>query len=219
VTLNPPTVLFGSIAALLGAVIVAELLPSHPGEAPPAADSRPAQPVVAARARPEVDRDDMVEVLLARPPFSPTRRPEAKPTVASDDAPHAVELPRLSGILVSGGQKLAIFQTAADDKPTVVAEGGNVSGWTVQTISEASVTVSGPPGTRTVQTAFDPNVKVAQPAMPPRGIQPAGQPSPAGLPRATQGPPVNGMRQPRQPGPGLPQIVPRIPPAPTGEKH
>ena len=68
-------------------------------------------------------------------------------------------LPRLSGIIVAGGRKVAIF--AAPGKPIVAEEGLRLGAYEVTAISDSGVTVAGPEGTTVLRPLFDP----AQPAV------------------------------------------------------
>jgi hypothetical protein len=63
-------------------------------------------------------------------------------------------LPRLSGIVVSGSHKLAIF--AGSGKPIVAEEGVRLGAYDVTAISDAGVTVVGPEGTTVLRPLFDP---------------------------------------------------------------
>jgi hypothetical protein len=168
----------GATALGLALVIALEMLPSAPivpvGPTASTADGKPA----ASPHRAEIDRDDLVEALLARPPFSPLRRPEKVARPADEAHGPANELPRLAGIMISGGQRRAIFQAVGDDKPIVVEEGGELTGWHIDKIVAAAVTLNGPEGSRTIEPVFDPNAKPAEPAMPAR----VGQPNPPGVP-------------------------------------
>lgn len=107
---------------------------------PPAADARPGDlaPV-------------HVATVLARPLFRPDRRPPAAPGAA---AGKAAELPRLTGIMIDGGGRRAIF--ADDKRPIVASEGDRVGVYMVQAIAPGRVTVYGPEGERVLRPSFDP---------------------------------------------------------------
>ena len=81
---------------------------------------------------------EWVAQILARPLFSPSRRPAATRLLVSD---RPAQPPRLSGMLSWPGGKYAIFQTKKAT-PSVVAEGGTLAGWSVQTITAEGVTIS-----------------------------------------------------------------------------
>ena len=106
---------------------------------PPAADARPGDlaPV-------------HVATVLARPLFRPDRRPPAAPGAA---AGKAAELPRLTGIMIDGGGRRAIF--ADERKPIVAVEGDRIGVYLVQAIAPGEVTVYGPEGQRVLRPAFD----------------------------------------------------------------
>jgi hypothetical protein len=73
---------------------------------------------------------------LARPLFVATRRPP--PAVAERPDP----LPRLAGIVIWPGGKLAVFQGEKDARPRWLDEGASVGRWTVSAIAAGSVTMS-----------------------------------------------------------------------------
>ena len=185
-----PLLVLGGTTAVLAAIVVVELLP-HRAPAPPPASSLAASDANSEAApdeKPEPDRNNQVSALLARPPFSPSRRPEH--TAATQEAAAPGEgMPRLAGIFSVGSERHAIFAMPGQDDQMVVAEGGQLAGWTVRRIAVDAVTIDGPEGSRTLETAFDPNAKPAAPAMPPRMTpstpapsQIAHPPTPAGLP-------------------------------------
>lgn len=150
--------------------------------------ARPAPaPTVAARANPSAaapppaqgddatDRAGLMQTVLARPLFSATRRPPAAAAVASSAAPEAT-LPRMTAILIDGDRRSAIFAARAGGKPSVIAEGGHLGPFTVQTIEPQQVTVVGPEGKRTLRTSFDPHpsppVSTIQPSLAPGSLAP-----------------------------------------------
>ncbi len=116
-----------------------------------------------------VQRDAMAAI-LARPLFSPGRRPAALPT-ASAALPAA--LPRLSGTIVHGADRSVIFVPASGGKPLVAHEGAVVGGYTVQAIQAGRVTLAGPDGVHVLWLAFGPQSPavrsnaVGTPALPP----------------------------------------------------
>jgi hypothetical protein len=113
---------------------------------------RPAPIMVAggpsAAAVPRDQRDGRLGVILARPLFSPDRRP------AASAARSVSGLPRLTGIVVTGSRKVAIF--AAPGKAIVAEEGLHVGAYDVTAISDSGVTVVGPEGTTVLRPLFDP---------------------------------------------------------------
>jgi hypothetical protein len=103
----------------------------------------------AAQAEPGDRRDERLAVILARPLFSPDRRPAAGARSVSG-------LPRLAGIVVTGSRKVAIFAAPPGGKPVVADEGGRLGVYDVKTISEDGVTVVGPEGAMVLRPIFDP---------------------------------------------------------------
>ena len=143
----------GLTAALLGiagfATVVAlevanapqgtvEALPSHADATRPAAKSASAD-----------HSGEWAATILARPLFSPDRRPSAA-AAAITSAPG---LPRLAGIMVGPFGRSAIF--AGDGpKPLVAQEGARIAGYTVKAIEAAQVRLSGPNGNVVLYPTF-----------------------------------------------------------------
>jgi hypothetical protein len=116
------------LAALLGLVLLAELLPGGGDDSrlPDATLPRGGGAVAGA------DVQGWTQTILARPLFNPDRLPSGEATGGGDG------LPRLSAILIGQGMASAIF--AADgQKPLVVQVGGLVNGDKVQSISADEV--------------------------------------------------------------------------------
>ena len=102
----PGTMLLGVLALALGGVVAAEL--AAPGAAPVAVPPMPGRVPVAAAAPAGVGRvDGWVGTILARPLFSPSRRPAATAAAAGPGG-----LPRLAGVIVGPEGKTVIFAAA-----------------------------------------------------------------------------------------------------------
>ncbi|MGC1408981.1 MAG: hypothetical protein WA864_08590 [Acetobacteraceae bacterium] len=111
--------------------------------------------------------NDWVAITLARPLFSPDRRPTADAvTVASGRT--VPGLPRLAGILVGPFGRSAIFATNGA-KPIVVQEGGRVAAYTIKSIEATQVRLLGPDGAQVLYPSFEP---AAAPARRPAGQAP-----------------------------------------------
>jgi hypothetical protein len=174
--MRPSLLAFAALGLVLGGVIWAELEwdPARETAAPGAAIRPPPPTPGPAAAADAGRRAALAETVLARPLFTPGRRPPTPGQVAVGPAPAANKgLPRMTGILIDGESRRAIFVGPEGGRPVVVAEGGRVGGFVVQKIDPQSVTVSGPDGTRTVRAAFDPH--------PPPPVQAAAVPGLAGL--------------------------------------
>lgn len=212
---RPALLALGGLAGVLLLIILAELIISPVEIAVPEAEPAKATEVAAAAPAPLAEsRPDPTPALLARPLFNPTRRPESAPTAPTPVGETSSDLPRLAGILVSGGTRIAIFQPGGDEKPIWVGEGEEVKGWTVQQIAANAVTVDGPGGTQTIEPKFDPNAPTetaaAEPTQPPMPTPgPAAGQRPPGPNQQPNGPLVNRRmgRPGRQPG-----ILPQLPP-------
>jgi hypothetical protein len=86
--------------------------------------------------------------ILARPLFSPDRKPAGSGDVRG--------LPRLTGIIVSGARRIAIFAPASGDHPIVGEAGTHIGVYEVQAVEDTGVTVTGPGGSSIIRPLFDP---------------------------------------------------------------
>jgi hypothetical protein len=128
---------------------------------------RPRAPAAAAAAH-VPDNDHLpawVANALARPLFSPDRRPEAGATRVADAGPAG--LPRLTAILVGPFGRSAIF-AGQSREPIVVAEGGRIAAYQVTAIEATQVHLIGPHGAQVMQPSFDQGTAV-QPTGPNSG--------------------------------------------------
>lgn len=144
---------------------------------PPAVDDQPAIPpptVLRNASRPAAVpagiQQQALAAILARPLFSPSRRPAAIATASA--APPAV-LPRLAGTIVHGGDRSVIFTLGNGGKAVVAHEGSEVGGYTVRAIQAGRVTMAGPDGEHVLRPTFGPQTDasvqtpVGTPALPP----------------------------------------------------
>jgi hypothetical protein len=190
--LAAPLLLFG--CAVFGLILLAEIkapnrtsvAPSTPVQRP---DPAPALPQLTIAAIPPP-----IAAILARPLFSPSRRPPKADTgKVADDAGLADS--RLAGIVIEDGRRFAIFAPEGA-KLLTVTEGETVSGWRVDSISPREVALSGPDGTKTLQPKFDPNLTPPAP-------EPEAPPPPAG-----RAPPNVRVAPGIVPQPGAPVFIP-----------
>jgi hypothetical protein len=154
--------------------------------------------------------EELVATALARPLFSSSRRPPQSAS-AGNAGDNDLADRRLTGIVTTPAHRLAIFAVSGD-KPLMVAEGDEVSGWRVESITPREVSLTGPSGTKVLQPKLDPNL-VPPPAPLPIGNvagrppnPPPGAPRPPVPPAAAAAGPLN---------PGAPINVPGAPPRPA----
>ena len=148
-----------STAVLLRAVIVVLcaiaglewLVPHAPPNVQPMLLHHPATLVQASAVRIGQPGQD-ASVILARPLFSIGRRPAAAKSATTVDTD---DLPRLSGIMIAGAQRHAIFE--GEGKPRVTAIGDHVGDYRILAITPSAVRVQGPHGTELVSLTFDAN--------------------------------------------------------------
>lgn len=132
-------------AVTLVAVIAVELATGEP----PAPSVQPGP--VAALATQALQSDPMpgqVATLLARPLFSPDRKPDVMPS--SDDS----GLPHLTGIVVTRTDRKAIFSTLDGGRGVVVGQGDQVGAYHVQQITTVDVMLIGADGPHTLRPTF-----------------------------------------------------------------
>jgi hypothetical protein len=202
-----------ALCGLFGAVIYLELVPSEADDAPAIeAAQRPAAVPAAPQTHGE-SQSELVAKTLARPLFSPTRRP---PEAAPTDSGKTAELSdtRLTGIVTEPDRRVAIFDVTGA-KPLRLTEGESVSGWRIDSITPQEVSLSGPSGTTTLQPKADPNiVRVAAPVPVPNALaqppQPAAaaQPRPGGVPSQVRPPVLRSVPPPGQGPPNNPIFGP-----------
>jgi hypothetical protein len=190
----------GGLGLALLAIIAAEALngPGNAGDPAPSAPT-PAEPTSPPPVPAERREADYVAAILARPLFTPDRKPATAKTTRHDDgADRPAELPRLSGILMVKGVGRAIFQASDGAKPVTIGIGETIGGWTILGITIDGVAMTGPGGPRTLTPAGDPTLVSAPP---PQGARPPGIP------------PINpinpGFPNPPAPPPNLSSNIPR----------
>jgi hypothetical protein len=129
-----------------------------------------------------------VATIVARPLFSPTRRPRETAKSAGATDPELSDV-RLTGIVIEPDRRLAIFAVAGA-KPRTLSLGEALNGWKLDSISPEEVSLSGPSGTRTLQPKIDTKLVrqarlPAAPAQPPPAAAPGQAP---GQPQADTAP-------------------------------
>jgi hypothetical protein len=163
-------------------------------ERPPKLEEKNAGPT---EQTPPVEK--LLATILSRPLFSTTRRPIEN--VADDRADTSLNDMRLTGILISPKQRLAIF-AGSGGKPLVRSEGDMISEWHVDGITTRSVSLSGPAGSTTLAPKADPNLvhmrSAAQPgAPPPQAAARPANPQQAQGTNAAEPPPILARRSNR----------------------
>ncbi len=148
-----------ALAGLLALLVLAEWIIPDGGVArltrprsSLAVGHRVAAPIVA------LGDEALAERILARPLFLAGRR-VPPPIAVAAPAPvvREVPLPRLTGILMAGGTRVAVFQVAGAPKPVTAGVGDAVSAWTVTAIKANEVTLAGADGEKTLSPSGDPN--------------------------------------------------------------
>jgi hypothetical protein len=131
---------------------------TFPAAAARVADNMP--PVQATATDASNQRESWLNEILARPLFSPERRPVEIGVRG---------LPRLTGIIVSGTENLAIFAGPANGPSVIAQAGGRIGAYEVRSVADQGVTLTGPAGTTTIRPAFDrskPTVSEPRPLTP-----------------------------------------------------
>ena len=141
----------GAAALGLCLVIVAEIL-TGVGTAAPELVGRTATPARIEQTDAALAPDrhgGWLDQILARPLFSPGRRPVELAAAGVQG------LPRLTGVVVNGSQRIAIFAPASNGRPIIAENGAHIGEYEVKGITDAGVTVAGPRGTTLLRPAFD----------------------------------------------------------------
>jgi hypothetical protein len=141
----------GAAAIALCLVIAAEILGGSGTPAPGLQDRVTAPARVGQTDAPEApDRHGTwLKTILARPLFSPGRHPVELAAAGVQG------LPRLTGVVVTGSQRIAIFAAPSSGHPIIAESGTHVGDYQVQAIGDTGVTVVGPGGTTLLRPAFD----------------------------------------------------------------
>lgn len=151
-TSKPAAAILGALAFGLSTIIALEArVRDGPAEVP-AGPRRAALAVrPAGSPAPVDDTDRWIGAILARPVFSPSRRPSAS---AATNASAPTEPVRLAGILVSAHDRVAIFAKSGEGKPIVAHVGSQVGEDVVQSIEPDRVTMRGPDGERVLRPSY-----------------------------------------------------------------
>ena len=148
--------LFASLCAAIGLEIV-DLPVDRPAGRPVPAIA-PLRRDLATSVEPPNRLEASLNQVLARPLFSPDRRPVASAVQT------ARGLPRLTGIVITDSRQFAIFAAPAGGHVTVVEVGARVGSYEVKAITDTGVTLTGPEGMTLLRPIFDPT--------PPLGAKP-----------------------------------------------
>jgi hypothetical protein len=142
----------------LGAVLTWELA-SAPISGPPipAAGVSSETPVISSRHEISAAfsaREDAAyeQIILARPLFAPSRRPPAAAAAATAQS-SVRTLPRLTGVIITPGTRLALF-ASTEGKVITAAMGVMVGGYVVSSIAPDEAILLGPHGARQVHISF-----------------------------------------------------------------
>jgi hypothetical protein len=148
-----------TVLCLAGRILLAVALPFEFGSGlsetvvPEKPSSKSVEAPAVQNDRPAISQ--LTATILARPLFSPTRRPPE--AAGTDNSGTPLSDLRLTGILITPDQRLAIFSPAGG-KPLVRSEGDMVSDWRIDSIASQSVSLTGPTGATTLEPKADPNL-------------------------------------------------------------
>lgn len=125
------------------------------------------------------DSDGWADTITARPLFTVGRRPPS--AKAAGVAVADTGMPRLSGIIVTGASRRAIFMPDSG-KAVVVAEGASLEDGTIRRIAIDRVFISSPKGDMVLYPSFDHNRTPPAPIVPSGATFPP-QGGPMGFPQ------------------------------------
>ena len=152
-------------ALLLLAIIAAELSLSNPKQAGPATAGASADPSPARVTNDAVGLrppSEWAATALSRPLFAPGRR-SYEPTTKDGSEP---SLPRLSGVLVSPSDRVAIFAADASHETLAIRVGSAIGGHQVQSVDPGQVVVLDNGGPRILRPTFYSPLQPAKTAPP-----------------------------------------------------
>jgi hypothetical protein len=156
--IDPRVLLLAAGSLLFGSAIVGEFTSDSDSAvvpiAPAARHAEPAAPPQ--RSSPPVEQ--LISASLARPLFSPNRRPAEIAQSTNTD----LDDKRLAGIVIESERRLAIFAVSGA-KPLTVGEGDSIDGWRVESITPSEISLVGAAGTRTMQPKMDPSPPPPEP--------------------------------------------------------
>src|SRR5262249_12540932 len=141
-----PHLLAGAVSCVMAAIIAIEVVPS--ADEPATAIVAPAAGRKAHANRVPFQTAALAKATLERPLFTPGRHPAEEPEDADEDdedeAPSPLEV-RLAGVFIGPDHSEALFDKDGDET-VAVPEGGEISGWTVDSIEIDRVVVSSTAG-------------------------------------------------------------------------
>lgn len=123
----------------------------------------PARTDFASVAQPAGQNDAWFKETISRPLFSPDRRP------IGPEARTIRGLPRLTGIIVDGTRRVALFAAPQGGRPTVAEAGSHIGAYEVRDVADTGVVVIGPEGSTLIRPLFDPG---PAPVPAPRALTP-----------------------------------------------
>lgn len=190
------------LAIILAGLVAWELWQGGPGGAQPLpAGSDASVPVAATGPAPADSSASWRATALARPLFSPDRRPPADPSAAG-----ALGRPRLAGVIGGPSGRRAVLVPAGGEPPRILAQGERLGPYEIRRIDPNSIELAGPGGLETVglayasgQPADAPPGALGNTASPGRPARSAGSgPTPAPAGRAPGAPLPPWMQRPRR---------------------
>jgi hypothetical protein len=105
-------------------------------------------------------------ILLGRPLFSADRRgPPAD--AAQGGAGYPADMPRLTGLVILPGARMATFEVPGKGRLVVTGEGDRIGRWRVRQIAPDSVNLEGADGTFRLEPSFDARTASIARALPP----------------------------------------------------
>jgi hypothetical protein len=125
----------------------------------PVTVTAPVHRILARAVRPEFSA--LISQILARPLFAPNRKPPAIAVVSRAGALHLAPttIPRLTGIVIDKGTRVAIFRSGDSPRPLEIAVGGTIGDAKIEAIGPSEVTVRGPSGKWHLRPTPDPRIE------------------------------------------------------------
>lgn len=148
-----PLLASGSVAGLLALLILIETQTVGGMEtgvlAPASGEMRPSRGATQVVPTSRAVQQSWAGTILARPIFSPSRRP-------SEVAAASTELPRLAGIIIGPSGATAIF-ASAESRAIMARSGMRAGPYLVREVAANGVSVVGPNGPQVLHPSYDPS--------------------------------------------------------------
>ncbi|WP_428390404.1 hypothetical protein [Lichenicoccus sp.] len=161
-----PLLAFAALICVLAGLILLEVRAGVPRHTLPvvAALPPPSTPIAVSAGVAAPALQEWTQTILARPLFSPSRRPGHAAAVST-------VVPRLAGIIIDAKGARAIFASPGDARAIIVGAGAHAGPYLIRAVAASGVSVIGPNGPQMLHPSYDQDSSAgaASPAPPSTG--------------------------------------------------